>query len=46
MSSPDIIEAILRGDEPDGISLEELRKNLSMLWSKQRGRLAVAVGED
>jgi hypothetical protein len=26
--APDIIEAILRGDEPDGLSLEKLRKNL------------------
>jgi hypothetical protein len=24
--APDIIEAILRGDEPDGLSLEKLRK--------------------
>jgi len=26
--APDIIVAILRGNEPDGISLEKLRKNL------------------
>lgn len=34
--APDIIEAILRGDEPDGISLEKLRKNLPVWWDEQR----------
>ena len=34
--APDIIEAILRGDEPDGLSLEKLRKNLPVRWDKQR----------
>ncbi len=34
--TPDIIEAILRGDEPDGLSLEKLRKNLSVRWEEQR----------
>jgi hypothetical protein len=36
--TPDIIEAILRGDEPEGISLEKLRKDLPVLWGKQRER--------
>ncbi len=36
--APDIIEAILRGDEPDGISLEKLRKNLPVRWEEQRER--------
>lgn len=34
--APDIIEAILRGDEPDGLSLEMLRKNLPVRWDEQR----------
>ena len=34
--APDIIEAILRGDEPDGLSLEKLRKNLPVRWDEQR----------
>jgi hypothetical protein len=34
--APDIIEAILRGDEPDGLSLETLRKNLPVRWDEQR----------
>jgi hypothetical protein len=32
--APDIIEAILRGDEPDGLSLEKLRKNLPVRWDE------------
>ena len=34
--APDIIEAILRGDEPNGLSLEKLRKNLPVRWDEQR----------
>lgn len=34
--APDIIEAILRGDEPDGLSLEKLRKSLPVRWDEQR----------
>ena len=34
--APDIIEAILRGDEPDGLSLEKLRRNLPVRWDEQR----------
>ena len=34
--APDIVEAILRGDEPDGLSLEKLRKNLPVRWDEQR----------
>ena len=32
--APDIVEAILRGHEPDGISLENLRKNLPVSWQE------------
>ncbi len=35
--APDIIEAILRGDEPDGLSLEKLRKNLPSPRLRQTG---------
>jgi len=34
--APDIIEAILRGDEPNGLSLGKLRKNLPVQWGEQR----------
>ena len=33
-----LIEGILRGDEPDGLSLEKLRKNLPVCWNEQRER--------
>jgi len=36
--APDIIEAILRGKEPEGMSLEKLRKDLPVAWSEQRER--------
>lgn len=38
--APDIVEAILRGDEPDGLSLRKLQKELPMCWREQRGRWA------
>ena len=34
--APDIIEAILRGDEPSGLSLAKLTGRLPLLWSEQR----------
>ncbi len=34
--APDIIEAILHGNEPDGLSLAKLRKNLPVRWDEQR----------
>jgi len=36
--APDIVEAILRGDEPNGISLRKLQKNLPTRWDEQRKR--------
>ena len=36
--APDIVEAILRGDEPHGISLRKLQKNLPVRWDEQRRR--------
>jgi len=34
--APDIIEAILMGEEPSGLSLTMLTKQLPMLWDEQR----------
>jgi len=34
--APDIVEATLRGDDPDGMSLGKLRKNLPVRWDEQR----------
>jgi hypothetical protein len=34
--APDIVEAVLRGDEPEGMSLEKLRKELPVVWGEQR----------
>jgi len=34
--APDVVGAILRGDEPDSLSLERLRKNLPVRWDEQR----------
>jgi hypothetical protein len=34
--APDIIDAILRGEEANGLSLEKLRKNLPVRWDEQR----------
>ena len=48
--APDIIKAILRGGEPDGLSLEKLRKpvlsaaegNLPVRWDEQRNPYGIA----
>lgn len=34
--APDIVEAIYRGEEPDGLSLERLTRNLPDDWAEQR----------
>lgn len=36
--APDIIETILRGDEPNGLSLEKLRRELTVGWGEQLER--------
>lgn len=36
--APEIVEAILGGREPDGMSLEVLRSPLPMFWHEQCGR--------
>ena len=38
--APDIVEAIVRGDEPSGLSLERLVKGMPMVWAEQRERFA------
>lgn len=37
--APDIIQAILEGHEPSGLSLEKLTKNLPLDWVEQRKAL-------
>ena len=37
---PDIVEGIVRGEEPSGLSLERLVKGMPVLWEEQRERLA------
>ncbi len=37
--TPDIVEAIVRGDEPSGLSLERLVKGMPMVWAERRERL-------
>lgn len=34
--APDIVEAIVRGKEPDGISLRQLRDGVPLCWQEQR----------
>jgi hypothetical protein len=34
--SPEIVEAILHGNEPTGLTLAKLRKKLPLIWSEQR----------
>ena len=36
--APDIVEAILRENEPEGISLRSLQRRLPVCWAKQRER--------
>ena len=38
--APDLIEAILDGQEPDGLSLRSLRRDLPLEWDEQRRTLS------
>ena len=38
--APDLVEAILGGQEPDGLSLRSLRRDLPLSWEEQRRTLA------
>ena len=44
--APDIVEAVVRGEEPSGLSLERLTKRLPMLWSEQREMLTFQRGSE
>ncbi len=37
--APDIVEAIVAGREPSGLSLERLVKKMPMVWEEQRKSL-------
>ncbi len=37
--APDIVEVILEGREPEGLSLERLRQPMPMLWEEQRAAM-------
>ena len=37
--APDLVEAILDGQEPDGLSLRSLRRDLPLEWDEQRRML-------
>ena len=39
--APDLIEAILDGQEPDGLSLRSIRRDLPLEWDEQRRMLDV-----
>jgi hypothetical protein len=39
--APDIVKAILRGDEPEGMSLDKLRKELPVVWGDRERRSGV-----
>jgi hypothetical protein len=34
--APDLVEAILSGDEPSGLSLATLAESIAMAWEEQR----------
>jgi len=38
--APDLVEAIIDGQEPDGLSLRSLRRDLPLAWDEQRSMLA------
>jgi hypothetical protein len=39
--APDIVEAIINGEEPDGLSLAKLTRTFPEDWREQRGFLGV-----
>ena len=41
--APDIVEAILMGNEPSGLSPTQLAKQLPLLWDEQRRVLGFAT---
>ena len=43
--APDIVDAIVRGDEPSGLSLERLTQKLPVVWEEQRRQLELFARE-
>ena len=43
--APDIVQAVVRGEEPSGMSLEQLMKQLPIFWDEQRAPLGVNLSE-
>ena len=41
--APDIVETILRGEEPSGLSLARLVRRLPTSWTEQRKRLGILI---
>ena len=41
--APDIVETIVDGQEPSGVSLERLVKRMPMVWAEQKERLGSKV---
>ncbi len=40
--APDLVEAIVDGREPSGLSLERLVKGMPMVWTEQREQVGLA----
>ena len=38
--APSIVEAVVRGEEPSGLSLEKLAKGFPIPWEEQRNEFA------
>lgn len=43
--APDIVEAILMGEEPSGLSLTKLTKQLPAVWKEQRHTLGFSIAD-
>ena len=39
--APDIVEAIVAGREPSGVSLEKLVQGMPMVWAEQQNQLRI-----
>ena len=44
--APDLVEAILDGRQPRGLTLEALREPLPSDWSEQRRHLTIAISDN
>ena len=44
--APDLVEAILDGRQPRGLTLEALREPLPSDWSEQRHHLTIAISDN